>query len=266
MSKEKVRKILENFLSEMANAKKSRHTIVNYRSDLVHFLNNCSSGIENLTVENLRSHLDGLNSKSPTTKARHISSLTSFLNWSYRKDYIPSNPILKIDSEKPIITHTPKKIEKNSIENVICSIEIFNKNNSININNLKYRLLFTLMIEAGLKVSEALRLNFEDIESETLTVLVNSTPKRRVTLFSSESVKLLELYKNEIGISSGFIFKVSYHINSERPFISLSAILLKIEQQSPANLYTEATAFTTPSISTTTTDTPILSNIFINLL
>ncbi|MDD3014586.1 MAG: site-specific integrase, partial [Candidatus Gastranaerophilales bacterium] len=45
------------------------------------------------------------------------------------------------------------------------------------------------------------------IESETGTVLINSTPKRRVTLFSSESVKLLELYKNEVGISSGLIFK-----------------------------------------------------------
>jgi len=207
MSKEKVRKILENFLSEMANAKKSRHTIVNYRSDLVHFIDNCSCSIESLTVETLRSHLDGLRSKSPTTKARHMSSLKSFLNWCYRKDYIPSNPILKIDNEKPVITHIPKRIEGNSIEKVIHSIEILDKHGSININNLKYRLLFTLMTEAGLKVSEALHLNFEDIESETRTLLINSTPKRRVTLFSSDSVKLLELYKNKIGISTGLIFK-----------------------------------------------------------
>lgn len=207
MDKEKVRKILENFLSEMQEANKSRHTIVNYRSDLVHFLDSCSCGIENLTVERLRCHLDGLNSKSPNTKARHISSLTSFLNWCYRKDYIFNNPILKIDNEKHTVVRIPKKVEGNSIEKVICSIEIFDKQSNVNINNLKYRLLFTLMIEAGLKVSEVLNLNYEDIESETGTVLINSTPKRRVTLFSSNSLKLIELYKKEVGISSGLIFK-----------------------------------------------------------
>jgi integrase/recombinase XerC/integrase/recombinase XerD len=207
MDKENVRKIIENFLSEMENAKKSRHTIVNYRSDLVHFLENCSSGIENLTVESLRNHIDGLNSKSPTTKARHVSSLTSFLNWCYRKDYIPSNPILKIDNQKISAVPVLQKIEKDSIQKIISSIEIVDKKGNVNVNNLKYRLLFTLIAEAGLKVSEALNLNIEDIETETLTVLIYSTPKRRVTLFSSESIKLLELYKAEANICSGFIFK-----------------------------------------------------------
>jgi len=221
MSREKVKKILENFLSEMEEANKSHHTIVNYRSDLVHFLDSCSSEIENLTVDNLRCHLEGLNSKSPTTKARHISSLKTFLNWCYRKDYINNNPILKIDSEKPTISQSPKKIERNSIEKVLFSIEIFDKYSNININNLKYRLLFTLMTEAGLKVSEALHLRVEDIESETMTVLINSTPKRRVTLFSSNSFKLLELYKNKTNINSGLIFKGG---DSETKSLSYQAV------------------------------------------
>lgn len=206
MSKEKIKKILESFLSEMVEAKKSHHTIVNYRSDIVQFIENCSGGIENLTVETLRNHFSGLDSKSPTTKARHISSLKTFLNWCYRKDYIQDNPIYKIE-DKPKITLNIKIADRNSIEKVICSVCIFNKNNSINLNHLKYRLLFTLMFEAGLKVSEALNLRVEDIEFDTDTLLVSSGMKRRIPLYSSESIKLIRLYMDEAGINSGLIFK-----------------------------------------------------------
>lgn len=205
MGKEKAKKILENFLQEMENSNKSRHTIVNYRSDLARFLESCA--IDNLTVEDLRNHLDGLDSKSPTTKSRHISSLKTFLNWCYRKDYIQNNLIHKIDSKNPRITSKATIINKNSIEKVICSINIFNSDNSINLNNLKYRLLFTLMIEGGLKISEALTLKLEDIEIDTETILINSENKRRVPLYSSESIKLLRLYINEAEISSGLIYK-----------------------------------------------------------
>jgi len=208
MSRKKNSRILENFLLEMEKSNKSHNTIVNYRSDIVHFLENCSQGINDITVETLRQHLGGLNSKSSTTKARHMSSLKTFLNWCYRKDYINSNPIFKInDDEKPKIESTPVNINKNSVEKVICSIEIFSHAGSVNINNLKYRLLFTLMYEAGLKVSETLNLKFEDINTETETIFVNSGLKRRIPLHSAESIKLLRLFTDELKITSGLIFK-----------------------------------------------------------
>lgn len=207
MGKEKAKKFLEDFLKEMEDANRSHHTIINYRSDIIRFLENCSNGIDNLTVEFLRNHLDGLDSKSLTTQSRHISSLKSFLNWCYRKDYIHDNPIHKIDNRKFKVPQSLKKIDKNSIEKVICSINIFNSDNSINLNNLKYRFLFTLMLESGLKICEILNLRLEDFEIETETIFVNSENKRRVPLYSAESIKLLKLYVNEANIKFGFIYK-----------------------------------------------------------
>ncbi len=208
MKKNNLKKILDEFLREMSSSNKSKNTIVNYRSDLRSFMNNCSTDIESLNVEILREHLNGLNDKSPTTRARHISSLKTFLNWCYRKDFIAVNPLLKIESKAHKTRLVPRKIEKSLIEKVLCSIDIFNKNNSINKNNLKYRLIFTLMLEAGLKVYEVLNLEYENIEAETQTVFVNSHEnKRRVPLFSSESIKLFRLYTDEINVKTGLIFK-----------------------------------------------------------
>jgi len=208
MGKEKAKKILENFLHELETLNKSKHTIINYRSDLTHFLENCSDNIDDLTVESLRQHLSGLDSKSPTTKSRHISSLKTFLNWCYKKDYIQNNPIHKIDKEKPkVCPAKSRSVNKNSIEKVICSINIFNQDNFIKVNNLKYRALFTLMLEGGLKISEALNLKLEDIETDTETILINSENKRRIPLYSSESIKLLRLYADELNIQYGLIFR-----------------------------------------------------------
>lgn len=208
MKEKNANKLLDEFLQEMKVCNKSKNTIVNYRSDLKSFLNSCPADIENINVETLREHLGGLNDKSPTTRARHISSLKTFLNWCYKKDFISMNPILKIENKCQKTALIPRKIEKNEIDKILCSINIFNRDNYINKNNLKYRLIFTLMLEAGLKVYEVLGLEYKNIEVETQTVFVNSIDsKRRVPLFSSESIKLFRLYTDEINLKSGLIFK-----------------------------------------------------------
>ncbi len=203
-----INRILNEFLQEMEISNKSRNTIVNYRSDLKSFMNDCRTDIENINVEILREHIKGLEYKSPTTKARHISSLKMFLNWCYKKDFISVNPLLKIEHNHQKTSFVPRKIEKNDIDTVLCSINIFNKNNSINKNNLKYRLIFTLMLESGLKVYEVLGLEYKDVEVDMQTIFVNiPSNKRRVPLFSSESIKLFRLYTDEMNIKSGLIFK-----------------------------------------------------------
>lgn len=207
MKKNDIKIIVDEFLLEMETSNKSRNTIVNYRSDLKSFVNNCQVSIENITVETLREHLEGLSRKSPTTKARNISSLKMFLNWCFKKDFIPVNPLLKIEHKNQKVSLVPKKMEKIEIDKVLCSIKIFKKNNSINANNLKYRLIFTLMLEAGLKVNEVLNLEYQNIEVDTQTIFVNSDCPRRIPLFSSESIKLFRLYTDELNIKSGLIFK-----------------------------------------------------------
>ncbi len=208
MKKSNISKILDEFLQDMEVSNKSRNTIVNYRSDLKSFLNSCPVDIDNINVEILRNHIKGLNDKSPTTKARHLSSLKMFLNWCYKRDFISVNPILKIENTGYKPSLMPRRVERTEIDRVLCSIDIFRRDNSINKNNLKYRLIFTLMLEAGLKVYEVLSLEYHNIEVETQTIFVNSAEsKRRIPLFSPESIKLFRLYTDEIKVKSGLIFK-----------------------------------------------------------
>ncbi len=198
MKKNKKPSILDEFLLEMETSNKSRNTIVNYRSDIKNFLDKNPSGIENLTVETLREHLGGLSHKTSTTRARHISSLKKFLDWCYKKDFIKDNPIIKIEREKHKNKNPLKTVDKNEINEIISSIDA---------GNIKYKLIFTLMLEAGLKVYEVLNLEYENIEAETSTVFVTSGYRRRIPLFSSESIRLFKLYTDIFNIKKGFLFK-----------------------------------------------------------
>ena len=63
------------------------------------------------------------------------------------------------------------------------------------------------MLEAGLKVYEVLNLEYQNVEIETQTIFVNTGTKRRIPLFSTESIKLFRLYTDEMNIKSGLIFK-----------------------------------------------------------
>lgn len=192
----------------MQVSNKSRHTIVNYRSDINYFLEHCPADIKNLNIETLRNHLDGLNSKSPTTVARHISSLKTFLNWCYKKDYILNNPIYKIEHIKPEKQTTNIEVaDKNQIEKAICSISIFNNDNSINLNNLKYRFLFTLLLETGVKVSESLNLSTTDVNMETNVILISSQNRDRAIECTADLMNLYRLFIHESSIEPGLIFK-----------------------------------------------------------
>jgi len=198
MKKNKKINILNEFLLDMETSNKSRNTIVNYRSDIKNFLEKNPTGIDNLTVEVLREHLGGLSHKSSTTRARHISSLKKFLDWCYKKDFIKDNPIAKIEREKQNNTYSIKKVDKNEIKRIISSIDG---------NSIKYKLIFTLMLETGLKVYEVLNLEYENIEAETRTVFVNSGDSRRIPLFTSESINLFRQYTEIYNIKKGFLFK-----------------------------------------------------------
>ena len=201
MKRNNSQNMLDEFLLDMESSHKSRNTIVNYKSDIKHFLDKYPSGIENVTVELLREYLSGMSHKSPTTRARNISSLKRFLDWCYKKDFIIDNPILKIEREKQNNAFSSKKVEKSEIQAIISSISE---------DNLKYKLIFALMLEAGLKVCEVLSLQCSDIEADTQSVFVKSGQSRRIPLFSSESIRLFKLYTEKTNINSGLIFQVSY--------------------------------------------------------
>ena len=141
-------------------------------------------------------------SNGATAKARKLSAIRSLLNYFYRKDKIPANVSTKIDNpklrEKEIIRLEIDEIVKllNNTENP----ENFTKRQKSYNNITKNRdtALLTLLLGTGIRVSECVGLNIDDIDFKVNGFKITRKGGSQVILyFSDEVAKALKNYLQE---------------------------------------------------------------------
>ena len=141
-------------------------------------------------------------SNGATAKARKLSAIRSLLNYFYRKDKIPANVSTKIDNpklrEKEIIRLEVDEIVKllNNTENP----ENFTKRQKSYNNITKNRdtALLTLLLGTGIRVSECVGLNIEDIDFKINGFKITRKGGSQVILyFSDEVASALKNYLKE---------------------------------------------------------------------
>jgi Site-specific recombinase XerD len=78
--------------------------------------------------------------------------------------------------------------------------------------SLKYKALINLLLDTGLRASEALSLKVEDLDLVNGSAIVRNTKngEMRVVFFTSRTAKLLEDYIKRYQIKSGRLFNVTY--------------------------------------------------------
>jgi len=188
---------LEQFLTDLKNTKKSPQTIRAYRSDLNSFILFFPNDLTQLDVSHVRLFFAQHQQLKPASAARKQSSVASFIQWLYRHELITDNPMLKIDR-----IHVDQAL---SLPPSRQAIEIILK--MIPSEQLRDLLLFRLVFETGMRISEALSLYIEDIdlslENEHLTVLGKGQHKRTILLDDSTLVALLKRYLRNQQYHSG---------------------------------------------------------------
>jgi len=194
--------LLDDFLTDLENAGRSRHTIVNYRCDLRRLVEFAPEGLPALNPARLRLYFSSLAGKSAPTRARAQASANAFLSWCYKHDLIPANPMQKLDRVK-VPEYRPRPVEARVIRRVLDAIPR---------HSLRDRLLFTLIAETGLRVAEALGAYYEDLiltpDDEQLVVRGKGGRSRTVMLYAAPAtLKLLHRYLREARISSGALFR-----------------------------------------------------------
>jgi len=195
-------RLLDEFLTDLENAGRARHTIVNYRCDLRRLIEFAPEGLHALGPARLRLYFTSLAGKSPATRARAQASANAFLTWCYKHDLIPANPMQKLDRVK-LPEYHPRPLESRVVRKVLDAIPK---------QNLRDRLLFTLIAETGLRVSEALGIYFEDLvltpDDEQIIVRGKGGRTRTVMLYAApESLQLLRRFLRESRIASGALFR-----------------------------------------------------------
>ncbi|MDD5107934.1 MAG: tyrosine recombinase XerC [Candidatus Omnitrophica bacterium] len=157
-------KYIEKFVRYLEIEKNySAHTIINYKLDLQGF-NKFIAGtdLEKIDYLMLRKYLAVLKEKNLglRTVGRRLSSLRSFFRFLCREGYIKTNPMLMLSSPK-LDKHLPSFMTEEEVYKLIESAHSRNKDDLL---GLRDRAILESFYSSGLRISELVGLNLEDID------------------------------------------------------------------------------------------------------
>jgi len=195
--------VVEDFLVDLAQANRPRHTQRAYASDLRQFAHWHPGPLATISARCLREFFASLAHLSVGTRARKQASLSTFFHWAGRQGLLPSNPMAYIERIKP---DPPRQrgIDRATVEMVITSIPAMQRRD---------RLLFRLLLETGIRVGEALNLYVEDIDltvdDERIEVRGKGQSRRTVLLDDPALVQELRTYLKHTRYQHGPVFRAS---------------------------------------------------------
>ncbi len=188
-----IKDLVEEYVNEL---QKDNDTIKAYRLDLERFVDNFGDKeADKITSDEINKYLLALTTRSGkrvsvSTQNRHYATLSCFYNWLIRKSSVSINPMKNISRRKPnkdagevnskdIIRH----LDKDTIEKIMA-----------NAKSVREEFLFDLLYSSGLRISEALGLNVQDVKNGIITIRQGKGNKARVTYLSKQSEKLFKKY------------------------------------------------------------------------
>lgn len=193
--------LVQEFLDDLREANKSKHTVRAYKSDLEQFRDYYQGPLTGITPAVLRGFSAKFRDLSPTSRARKQATLASFLTWARKHDYMDKDPMSKLDRvKKP--ERLPRGKSRGEVERVLRVIPKDQKRD---------RVLFTLLFETGLRISEGLGIHVEDLDlvsdNERLTVTGKGDRERTLLLDDPKLLKLLRDYLKGTGYQHGLLFR-----------------------------------------------------------
>lgn len=129
-----------------------------------------------------------------SAKARKLSAIRSLFTYLYKSDLIPQNITLKVDvpkiREKAII-----RLEDGEVRGVLGELEdndtfVSNRQNTYNNNNTKVRdnAIITLLLGTGIRVSECVGLNVNDIDFVNNSFTVTRKGEKKAILYFTDDI------------------------------------------------------------------------------
>ena len=182
-------------------------TLDNYELTVTMFLNTVNKSIAEYTSDDIFNYLDLYRKirKVSLSRIKNMqSALSSFFAWLFRKGYIPSNPVAQLDGIK-----LPKKIKKgfSDEERELLKLACSNSRDTA---------LIEFLYSTGVRVSEAARLNRDDVNFITRDLIVfGKGSKERITYINPSAAFWLQKYLGERNDDNPALF-VSLYAPHER--------------------------------------------------
>lgn len=184
-------KLFLQFLKAEKNA--SPHTVKGYSRDLEEFfsfVNQKSFSLRDIDRLTIRSYLSFLRNRNLSRSSinRHISSLKTFFRFLMREGLISRNPtaaisLLKAEKKLPVFM---------SIEEITSLIESLH---SDDILGLRDRAMLEVLYSGGVRVSELIGLNMDDLDLlGGVARVMGKGKKKRLVLLGKKAIESLERY------------------------------------------------------------------------
>lgn len=181
----------------------SQHTIVNYKLDLEEFSRFLDkTPVEKVEYLTLRRFLAELRAKNhrPRTLARKLSTLRSFFKFLHRESLIKENPAALLLTPK-LDKILPKFLEENQVEELIDGLLVEN------VMDRRDKAILELLYSSGIRVSELVGLDTEDIDFIGNIIKVRGKGKKeRLVPIGERALEALRDYLSSRKAKSSVIF------------------------------------------------------------
>lgn len=217
-------KFKEDFLQYLKTQRGfSAHTLRAYEQDLEDFFSFCPKSPEDVTTLDIRNYVSSriLDKKAKSTVCRELSALRSFYNYLCLQGIVKVNPAKYVPSPKK-----PKRLP--SFLTVDEANELLQKPQGIGFKLARDMAILELIYSAGLRVSEVVALDIDDINiSEMLVKVKGKGKKERIVPVGQ---KFVQAYKSYI-IERSLFKKIKPDEDSQKAlFLSLKGLRITDSQ------------------------------------
>ena len=189
-------KQVKSFLEFIENDKKlSSNTLQSYRRDIVQleeYLDSENIAYNKVTKEDVENYIEHLKEigKKTSTISRNIASIRSFYQYLVRVKKIKKDPTEGIQSPK-IEKKAPSILSSEEVELLL------EQPKNVDLKGIRDKAMLEFAYATGMKVTEIISLNIEDVNVNEAYVVCNSGFKKRNIPLGSISLKaLIEYMKN----------------------------------------------------------------------
>jgi len=192
---------LKNWLSWLENERRySKHTVAAYRRDVAIFLNFFTEekawGLEELQKLPIRSFRRYMTRRlhehiEKSSLAREISSVRSFFSWLNKKELV-HNPAIELLSSPKQAKTLPKAMDLPEILQLID--QIADNPRAPMWIKLRDKAVLILLYGCGLRISEALALNAEDLSNDVFLRIYGKGNKERIVPLLPQVMECISAY------------------------------------------------------------------------
>lgn len=189
-------KQIKNFLGFLENEKKvAKNTLQSYERDILQFCKYLDenklnySKIDQKDVKEYLNHLQEIGKKTSSI-SRSLASIRSFYQYETRVRKIRNNPTEGIQAPK-VEKHAPSILSSQEVELLL------DQPKNVDLKGTRDKAMLEFAYATGMRVTEIISLNIEDVNLEAATVVCKTNAKQRVIPLGSLSLKALKEYVEE---------------------------------------------------------------------